>query len=136
MIGYGSGNAYVMFTTKETILILIRHQFLNDVDLFFARDNFQKFLIKQLEAIKFASDWHQRSTKPGIRRFKKEFVQRSFDADPAHRLLRLNGTSEQQNVYKKAISAFKVRHGKLITARNYLLQLYQRVCATAVYVIF
>src|ERR1700692_1601408 len=109
MIGYGSGNAYVMFTTKETILILIRHQFLNDVDLFFAGDNFQKFLIKQLEAIKFTSDWHQRSTKPGIRRFKKEFVQRSFDADPAHRLLRLNGTSEQQNVYKKAISAFKVR---------------------------
>ena len=99
-------------------------------------DNSQKFLIKQLEAIKFASDWHQRSTKPGIRRFKKEFVQRSFDTDPAHYLLHLNGTSEQQEVYKKAISAFKVRHGKLITSRNYLLQFYQRVCTTAVYVVF
>ena len=92
-----------------------------------------KFLIKQLEAIKFASDWHQRSKKPGIKKFKKEFVQKSFAADPAHRLLRHDGNSDEQATHKKAFAAFKIRHGKTITARNYFLRLYQKVFTIFVY---
>src|SRR5882762_10802480 len=108
-------------------------QFLNGIDSFIAGDTFQKFMIKQLEAIKFAFDWHQQSTKPGIKKFKREFVQRSFDADPAHCLLHRDGNSHEQQIYKKSLSVFKVKHGKLITACNYLLQLYQQVCITTLY---
>lgn len=93
---------------------------------------FLKFLIKQLEAIKFASDWGQRSKKQGIKKFKKDFVRKSFDAEPAHHTLRQNGTSDEQHAYKKAFSAFKLKHGKTITARNYLLQLYQQVFITII----
>jgi len=84
-------------------------------------------LIKQLEAIKFAYDWRQRSKKSGIKNFKKDFVQRSFEADPEYRLLQPDGTSVERETYNKAFSSFKLKHGKTITARNYLLQLYQQV---------
>ena len=97
------------------------------MESFLYGQSFPKFLIRQLEAIKFASNWQQRSKKPGIKKFKKGFVQRAFNADPAHHLLRQDGNTEEQEVYKKNLSTFKLKHGKMITARNYLLQLYELV---------
>lgn len=90
-------------------------------------------MIKQLEAIKFASDWNRRSQEPGIKIFKKEFVKKTFDMDPTCCHLRQNGTYEEQAAYKKAFVAFKIKHGKTITARNYLFRLYQQVLALKSY---
>ena len=86
-------------------------------------------MIKQLEAIKFASDWNRQSQEPGIKIFKKEFVKKTFEMDPTCRHLRPNGTYEEQAAYKKAFVAFKLKHGKMITARNYLFRLYKQVIA-------
>ena len=106
------------------------------MESFLLGQSFPKFLIRQLEAIKFASDWRQRSKRPGIKKFKRDFVQRTFEDDPTHSELRSDGTAEEQDVYKKNFSAFKLKHSKMITARNYLLQLYELVSVLTICSVF
>jgi hypothetical protein len=101
---------------------------LNGAETFLAGQTFAKFLIRQIEAIKFAFDWNKRSERPGVKKFKREFAQKSFEADTTYRLLQYD--SDDDDKYKRTFAAFKTRHGKSVTARNYLLQLYQRVITT------
>lgn len=98
---------------------------MNGAETFLAGRTFAKFLIQQTEAIKFAFDWNKRSERPGVKKFKREFTKKSFEADPTYRLLQCDPDDDDK--YKRTFAAFKTRHGKSVTARNYLLQLYQRV---------
>ena len=84
-------------------------------------------MIKQLEVIKFASNWNHQSQELGIKNFKKEFVQKTFETDPMYCLLQQNGSFKEQTAYKKEFAAFKLKHGKMITACNYLSWFYQQV---------
>jgi hypothetical protein len=98
-----------------------------------AGENFLKFFIKQIEAIKFASDWQRRNEKPGVRKFKRDFVRRAFREENA--VAGQEGELEDSEIYQKNFSAFKMRHGKTITARNYLWQLYLQVCLWSLFLI-
>lgn len=113
--------------TNNYVYFLWSIQFLTGTISVFDGHTFLKFLIKQLEAIKFAFDWHHKGTRHGVNKYKKNFVQRAFDHEPAHRSLRPDGSLTEKVAYKKAFCAFKIKHGKHVTARNHLLQLYQRV---------
>jgi hypothetical protein len=86
-----------------------------------------RHIVKQIEAIKFAVDWRRKGTRAGGKAYKQAFVQKAFDRDPEHSCLRINGNPEDKKIYQKTLRAFKVRYGKTITARNYLLQLYEQV---------
>ena len=102
-------------------------QFLIGAETILSADSFLKYIIRQIEAIKFAYDWRIRSGCPGIKKFKSDFVQKSFQNISAHQSLRQYGNAEEEATYKKAFHDFKIRHGKTITARNYLLRLYEQV---------
>jgi hypothetical protein len=84
-------------------------------------------LVKQVEAIKFSVDWRQKGTRAGGRTYKQDFVQKAFDHDPKHNGLHANGSSEDKKIYHKAFRVFKIKHGKTIMVRNYLLQLFEQV---------
>jgi hypothetical protein len=88
---------------------------------------FLKFLIRQLEAIKFAVDWHARESHVGGKKYKQCFIQRLFDTVPVHQPLQSNGSPEQRKLYNRTLRSFKAQHRKSVTAHNYLLQLYQQV---------
>jgi hypothetical protein len=83
--------------------------------------------VKQIEAIKFAIDWKRKGRQSGGRAYKRNFVQRAFDRAPEHANLRPRGTVSERATYERALKTFRIRHGKIITARNYLLKLYEQV---------
>ena len=88
-------------------------QFLIGTETILSMDSFLKYIIRQIEAIKFAYDWHIWSSCPGIKKFKSEFVLKSFQNIPAHQSLRQYGNAEEEATYKKAFNDFKIRHGKM-----------------------
>jgi len=46
-------------------------QFLIGTEMVLSMDSFLKYIIRQIEAIKFAYDWRLQSGCPGIKKFKK-----------------------------------------------------------------
>ena len=86
--------------------------------------SFLHHLVKQIEAVKFSIDWRCKGTHAGEKTYKQAFVQKAFDHDSS---LRANSSPEDQKNYQKVIRTFKIKHGKTITVRNYLLQLYEQV---------
>ena len=55
----------------------------------------------------------------GSKNLKSEFVLKSFQNIPAHQSLQQYGNAEEEATYKKAFNDSKIRHGKMITTRNY-----------------
>ena len=87
---------------------------------------FLRFVVKQIEVIKFAIDWKRKGHQSGGRAYKQNFVQRAFDRAPEHANLQPCGTVSEKATYKRTLKAFRIRHGKMITAHNYLLKLYKQ----------
>ena len=100
---------------------------MTEVENVLSADAFLKYMIRQLEAIKFAYDWRFRSGRPGIKKFKSDFVLKSFQNLFVQQNLQQYGSDEEGSAYQNSFNAFKIRHGKTITARNLLLQLYEQV---------
>jgi hypothetical protein len=118
-------SAGILIQIHEFAFALTPAQFLNNVGNFLVGQTFAKFLIRQIEGIKFAFDWNKRGGLPGVKDFKRAFVKKSFEADPTYRLLCRE--PDNDDIYNRKFAAFKTQHAKSVTARNYLLQLYQRV---------
>jgi hypothetical protein len=89
--------------------------------------SFLRYLVKQVEAIKFVTDWQRKGLRAGGKKYKQSVVQNAFDRVPSYDLLHPNGSLEDKKAYQKLFRAFKIKHSKAITARNYLLQLYEQV---------
>jgi hypothetical protein len=108
---------------------------LTEVENVLSADAFLKYMIRQLEAIKFAYDWRFRSSRPGIKKFKSDFVLKSFQNFFVQQNLRqYSGSDEEGSAYQNSFNAFKIRHGKTITARNLLLQLYEQVISPFLFI--
>ena len=84
--------------------------------------------MKQIEAIKFATNWKQRGSQPGGKIFKRNFLQRLFDHVTEHVSLHKDGNEAKRRAFKKVFNGFKAWHRKVIMARNYLCDLYEQVC--------
>jgi hypothetical protein len=90
----------------------------------FGGHSFLHLLLKQIEALKFARDWKRRGLRPGGKHYKSHFVQSIFEArrDPATENPAVNGDT-------CTFKSFKIQHQFNITCRNYLLDMYNEVCA-------
>ena len=106
---------------------------MTEVENVLSADAILKYMIRQLEAIKFAYNWRFRSGRPGIKKFKSDFVLKSFQNLFAHQNLQQYGSDDEASAYQNLFNAFKIRHGKTITAHNLLLQLYEQVSSLFIY---
>jgi hypothetical protein len=104
--------------TKES------HQYLERSSHKFGGHSFLHVLLKQIEALKFARDWKRRGLRPGGKRYKSHFVQSIFEnrRDPVTENPTVNGDI-------CTFKSFKIQHQFTITCRNYLLDMYNEVCA-------
>ena len=80
-------SAGISIKNHEVTSSLTLLQFLNSVETFSVGQTFAKFLICQIEAIKFAFDWNKRGERQGVKEFKRKFTKKSFEADPTYCLL-------------------------------------------------
>jgi hypothetical protein len=80
-------------------------------------------LLKQLEAIKFASDWKRKGREPGGRVYKKAFARSIYFARTGLQPPSGDDSTEDQ----KKIKTFKAQQQTLITNRNHLLDMYNQV---------
>jgi hypothetical protein len=80
-------------------------------------------LLKQLEAIKFASDWKCKGQEPGGRIYKKAFARSIYFAHTGH----LPPSSDDSAEAQKKFKAFKAQQRTLITNQNCLLDMYNQV---------
>lgn len=56
--------------------------------------------------------------------YKSDFVRKMFMNDASYIVLPVNPSADTMSAYDHTFKSFKAKHAKAITARNYLLQLY------------
>jgi hypothetical protein len=107
------------------LLLTVRlGQLLVSTHLSFCGQSFLHLLLKQTEAIKFASDWKQRGHEPGGKAYKTTFA-RSIYLVRTGRQPPTDNASEQD---LRDFKTFRTRQQKLVMARNHILKLFLQVC--------
>lgn len=102
-------------------------KFLAQIDSPLGGFSFLRLFIRQVEAIKFAIEWRRKGTTRGGKSYKTDFLLKAFRQDSTYVDVRPDSQMDTQAAYKKALKNFKSQHMKTITARNYLLRLYENV---------
>jgi len=73
------------------------------------------------------SEWRHQNSLSGRKTYKVEFVKKAFHNDFSYFPLALGASTDSSKAFKKTFRVFKSKHTNTITARNYLLQLYNEV---------
>lgn len=81
-------------------------------------------LLRQIEAIKFASDWKKKGQQVGGKVFKAKFINCIYEARTS-RPLPVSSSSSAEDM--RSFKTFKKDYQALIAARNLLLELYLEV---------
>jgi hypothetical protein len=92
------------FNVNEKCLLTVL-QFLIGTKTVLSADSFIKYIIRQMEGVKFTYDWHLRSCCPGIKKLKSDFVLKSFQNFTSHQNLQQYGNTEEEVAYTKAFTA-------------------------------
>lgn len=88
------------------------------------------FVLRSVDALKFAYEWNKKTSERGGKKWKGEYRQQLFEEYHATEIERIRTTTigrfrtQQIDSIKKK---FVRKHERVITARNHLLQLYQIV---------
>lgn len=81
-------------------------------------------MFRQWESINFARDWKRKGQLPGGKSFKTHFTRSVYESRTGHHISQSNGgTTKEQRSFK----SFRTEHERVITARNYLLEMYEQV---------
>jgi hypothetical protein len=87
-----------------------------------------RFVIRSINALKFAVEWKAKSSEPGGKAWKKEYRVRLYEMTLKKRETGFEILGEAaRKEKKKQFQQFVRRHEKVITARNQLLTLYRTV---------
>ena len=82
-------------------------------------------LVNQIKTIIFAKDWQAMGRQPGGKLYKKDFANAVYEKRTG-RLPPISPNSQKEDV--QSFKAFKSNLRITIRSRNYLLDLYQKVC--------
>lgn len=82
------------------------------------------FVLRQIDALKFAFDWKKSGQAVGGKKFKGQYLKFIYQIRTGR-----EAASSRQDSFedRKKFKEFKAQHQAVITARNYLLDLYMEV---------
>jgi len=108
--------------------LVTRHRAITSADMGNAATSILMFILLQIEAIKFASDWQARHATPGGKKAISAFYHRAFMREPAYAghftgLTEL-GASKRLEELQDDYKPWRNATGHIITARNRLLRLF------------
>jgi hypothetical protein len=98
-------------------------QLLVSTHLSLCGQSFLHLLLKQTEAIKFASDWKQKGREPGGKAYKTAFARSIYLARTGRQPPTDNASDQDLRDFK----TFRTRQQKLVTGRNHVLNLFLQV---------